>query len=124
MHFNKLAVAATSAALFAIARADDIGLDNDDIPTQCTAVCGPVKSLADTCEVEDDDRMTDLEEDLLQAQCFCLNSSFDVAGRTAACAACMHENNRDRDDNDGESLTKPTNMLCIVSDPTQTSTRS
>lgn len=100
MHFNKFAVTAASAALFAVVRADDLNLDNDDIPQQCRDVCAPVRTLADICEVDDDDRMTDREEDLLQAQCFCLNSSFDVASRTSACAACMHENNRDRDDND------------------------
>lgn len=100
MHFSKLAITAAGLALFNVARADDLDLDDDDIPSQCRSLCEPVKRLTDICEVDDDDRLTDREEDLLQAQCFCTNSSFDVAGRTAQCAACMHENNRDRDDNE------------------------
>ncbi|KAG7145657.1 hypothetical protein HYQ46_005591 [Verticillium longisporum] len=36
----------------------------------------------------------------LEAQCFCTNNSFNVAQVAAQCAACMHNANRDTDDNE------------------------
>ncbi|KAM0330879.1 hypothetical protein ACHAQA_003835 [Verticillium albo-atrum] len=100
MYFNRFALAAASMATFALVNAD-LELDRDDYPTQCQNVCDPVARLGQLCDaVDDDDRLDDRVEDQLQVQCFCTNNSFNVAQVAAQCAACMHEANRDRDDNE------------------------
>ena len=101
MHlFKALPIFATIASV-ALA---DIDLDREDIPTQCTSVCEPLRSLVEQCNVDDDAVGGDRNEDLLERQCVCTNTSFDVAGVAALCASCMEQNVRDREDLEGKSL--------------------
>ncbi|KXH53690.1 hypothetical protein CSIM01_07728 [Colletotrichum simmondsii] len=96
MHFNRVAL---SLAAVAFVKAD-LQLDNDDIPTQCQAVCRPIYDLGQACEVNDDQVRDDLTEDRLEAQCVCTNNSINVSQYAALCASCMDQNVRDRDDLD------------------------
>ncbi|KAJ3946030.1 uncharacterized protein N0V96_004382 [Colletotrichum fioriniae] len=96
MHFNRVAL---SLAAVAFVKAD-LQLDNDDIPTQCQAVCRPIYDLGQACEVNDDLVNDDLTEDRLEAQCVCTNNSINVSQYAALCASCMDQNVRDRDDLD------------------------
>ncbi|ROT35055.1 hypothetical protein SODALDRAFT_321130 [Sodiomyces alkalinus F11] len=98
MYFSRLALATASLATVALVSADFI-LNSDDIPTQCQNVCDPVRELGDICDI-DDGPLDDLTEDLIEAQCYCANESFNVNRITAQCASCLHEfrdaqNNRD-----------------------------
>ncbi|KAL9949630.1 hypothetical protein ACHAQF_000528 [Verticillium nonalfalfae] len=103
MYFNRFALAAASMATVALVNAD-LELDRDDYPAQCQNVCDPVARLGQLCNFDDNDRLDDRTEDQLEAQCFCTNNSFNVAQVAAQCAACMHNANRDTDDNEGESI--------------------
>jgi hypothetical protein len=85
------------AALAAPALAE-IDLDGDEIPTQCNAVCDPLLNLVRQCNVDDDVVGGDQNEDLLERQCVCTNTSFDVANVAALCASCMEQNVRERED--------------------------
>ncbi|CRK16605.1 hypothetical protein BN1723_012376 [Verticillium longisporum] len=99
MYFNRFALAAASMATVALVNAD-LELDRDDYPAQCQNVCDPVARLGQLCNFDDNDRLDDRIEDQLEAQCFCTNNSFNVAQVAAQCAACMHNANRDTDDNE------------------------
>ncbi|KAG7110913.1 Protein CAP22 like protein [Verticillium longisporum] len=99
MYFNRFAIAAASMATVALVNAD-LELDRDDYPAQCQNVCDPVARLGQLCNFDDNDRLDDRTEDQLEAQCFCTNNSFNVAQVAAQCAACMHNANRDTDDNE------------------------
>lgn len=98
MHFNNIALVLSSIAA-AVVRAD-LELDSDDIPSQCTDICKPIRDLTKACDVDDDLVRNDRTEHLLEAQCICTNNSFDVANIASLCAACMVQNVRanDRDD--------------------------
>ncbi|GKT89323.1 CAP22 protein [Colletotrichum tofieldiae] len=96
MHFNRVALSLAAAAFVKA----DLQLDNDDIPTQCGAVCRPIYDLGQACEVNDDLINNDLTEDRLEAQCVCTNNSINVSQYAALCASCMDQNVRDRDDLD------------------------
>ncbi|KAL6400287.1 CAP22 protein [Ilyonectria robusta] len=92
MYANKIALAI--APLLLLARAD-LQLDNDDVPTACRAICRPIVTLTNACEVDlsgSDD--TDRNENRLEAQCICTNDSFDVGHIAALCADCMRQNFR------------------------------
>lgn len=99
MYFNRVAL---SLAAVAFVKAD-LQLDNDDIPTQCQAVCSPIYQLGQACEVNDDLINNDLTEDRLEAQCVCTNNSFNVSQYAGLCASCMDQNVQDRDDLDGKT---------------------
>ncbi|KAF9873862.1 hypothetical protein CkaCkLH20_08596 [Colletotrichum karsti] len=96
MHFSHIALTLAAAAFVKA----DLQLDDDDIPTQCNAVCRPIYELGRACEVDDDQVRDDLTEDRLEAQCVCTNSSINVSQYAALCASCMDQNVRDRDDLD------------------------
>ncbi|KAH6989534.1 hypothetical protein BKA56DRAFT_629325 [Ilyonectria sp. MPI-CAGE-AT-0026] len=101
MYANKIALAI--APLLLLARAD-LQLDNDDVPTACRAICRPIVTLTNACEVDlsgSDD--TDRNENRLEAQCICTNDSFDVGHIAALCADCMRQNFRERDNNDDDN---------------------
>ncbi|KAH7129411.1 hypothetical protein B0J13DRAFT_611186 [Dactylonectria estremocensis] len=104
MYANKIALA-VAPLLLAVARAD-LQLDNDDVPNACKAICKPIVTLTQACEVDlsgSDD--TDRNENRLEAQCICTNDSFDVANIAALCADCMrqsYQNNDSNDDNDDD----------------------
>lgn len=101
MYANKVALAI--APLFLLARAD-LQLDNDDVPTACRSICGPIVTLTNACEVDlsgSDD--TDRNENRLEAQCICTNDSFDVGHIAALCADCMRQNFRSQDNDDDDN---------------------
>lgn len=93
-------VSALLASAVPLASADfGVGLDNDDVPSACKTICGPITRLSDICDVDlrsDIDR----DEDHLQNQCICTNKSFDVANVAGLCGGCINQNRR-RDDDDG-----------------------
>lgn len=95
MHFAKTLPLLSLVAPVVLA---DLGLESEDIPTQCTQVCDPLLTLSRQCDVDDDQVGGDRNEDLLERQCLCTNQSFDVAGVAALCASCMSQNVRERDD--------------------------
>ncbi|CAI4210950.1 unnamed protein product [Parascedosporium putredinis] len=74
-----------------------LGLDADDVPITCAAICGPLVQLSFACDV-DDDLVGDRQEELLERQCICGNTTFNVAATTADCAVCVGQNAIDRDD--------------------------
>ncbi|OHE96268.1 hypothetical protein CORC01_08486 [Colletotrichum orchidophilum] len=96
MHFTGVALSLAAAAFVKA----DLRLDNDDIPSQCQAVCRPIYDLGRACEVDDDRINDDLTEGRLEAQCVCTNNSINVSQYAALCASCMDQNVRDRDDLD------------------------
>ncbi|KAH7122948.1 hypothetical protein EDB81DRAFT_872576 [Dactylonectria macrodidyma] len=101
MYANKIALA-VAPLLLAVAHAD-LQLDNDDVPNACKAICKPIVTLTQACEVDlsgSDD--TDRNENRLEAQCVCTNDSFDVANIAGLCADCMRQNNNDNNDDDDD----------------------
>lgn len=79
-----------------------VGLDNDDVPSACKTICGPITRLSDACDV---DLRSDIDkdEDHLQNQCICTNKSFDVANVAGLCGDCIHQNSkRSKRDDDGK----------------------
>lgn len=70
----------------------DIDLDLDDTPSVCRDTCRPIAQLADRCHVDLDGDDDDRQEDLLEAQCFCTNESFDVEATAALCHDCIRQN--------------------------------
>ncbi|KAJ6436944.1 CAP22 protein [Purpureocillium lavendulum] len=98
MYPKTLAVALATLALVSRASVD---FDMDDVPTSCKTICGPIDQLTDRCDT-DLYSGVDRDEKLLEAQCVCINRSFDVAKIAALCADCMHEsaNGSRRRDND------------------------
>jgi hypothetical protein len=104
----RLALAVAPFVLVARADISDFELD-DDVPTECRDICRPVAQLADRCDVNLNDRNLsdndeDRWEDLLEAQCFCAHSGFDVEGVTALCASCMQQYPNPDDDDDDDNL--------------------
>ncbi|KAB5581246.1 hypothetical protein GE09DRAFT_1213642 [Coniochaeta sp. 2T2.1] len=101
------------AALVSIARAEE--LKASDVPNACTAICGPMVSLTNACDVNPDtdarrrrlrrradaDGSDDDESDeAVEAQCICKNTSFNVRNVAALCAACISQNGKTTDDMD------------------------
>jgi hypothetical protein len=96
----------TVASLVATARAS-IDFDLDDAPSVCRTTCAPIDDLANRCEVDLNDNVDDedRQEDLLEAQCFCTNDSFDVRAVAALCRDCIRQNrdqDHDHDDDDDD----------------------
>lgn len=96
-----------------VARAD-LGIP-DDISANCQSICRPVWQLGQACDVDDDLIRNKPTEDALNAQCYCLNNSFDVRSITGLCASCIQQNPAidgddqfpEYDDARGKSLSKP-----------------
>ncbi|XWW95913.1 hypothetical protein V2A60_003882 [Cordyceps javanica] len=88
---------ALAIAQFVLGANADVDLDIDDVPTSCKAICRPITTLSDRCDVDlrsDNDR----DEHLLQNQCICTNKSFDVGKIAALCADCMHQSRKPKRD--------------------------
>lgn len=83
-----------------------LGIDADDVPAACAAICDPLVQLSIACD-EDDDLVGDLQEDLLETDCICNNADISVADVTADCAACVGENVVELDDIEGIPLPLP-----------------
>ncbi|KAK4032394.1 hypothetical protein C8A01DRAFT_50798 [Parachaetomium inaequale] len=90
-------------------------LKASDVPNACKAICGPMVTLTSTCDVDpdtetrrrrlrhraDDDNTADDESDeVVEAQCICNNTSFNVRSVAALCAACISQNGKTTDDMD------------------------
>lgn len=79
-------------SLAPLAARADLQLDTDDIAPACRPICRPVWDLSQTCDPNDDRVPSKQAEDALFLQCFCTNTSFDVADITGLCASCMAQN--------------------------------
>ncbi|PHH85096.1 hypothetical protein CDD83_911 [Cordyceps sp. RAO-2017] len=90
-------------------RSNEVDIEMDDVPMPCRTICGPVVELARRCKTDLRGDNNDADEDRLEAQCYCRNTSFDVGKISGLCADCMHKtvnqpggggnNNDDDDDN-------------------------
>lgn len=85
----------------------DMDFDLNDAPSVCRDTCRPIADLANRCNTDLRGDDNDRQEDLLEAQCFCTNSSFDVEATSALCLDCIRQNfnstsnpNDDDDDHD------------------------
>ncbi|KAH9234229.1 hypothetical protein K456DRAFT_1723849 [Colletotrichum gloeosporioides 23] len=82
------------SAIAAVVNAD-LRLNTNDIPSDCTAICRPIRDLGNICTVNfipgQTNNNSDQLQDELDAQCVCTNSSFDVKNLAAQCSSCMNE---------------------------------
>lgn len=103
------------AAVVSLARAEE--LNASDVPNACKVICGPMVTLTSTCDVDpdtetrrrrlrhradddgaDNDDAADGESDeVVEAQCICSNTSFNVRSVAALCAACISQNGKATD---------------------------
>ena len=100
------------AAIASLAYAEE--LKAGDVPSACKAMCGPIVTLTNTCDVNPDsetkrrrlrhraddgnDAAADDESDeVVEAQCICSNTSFNVRSVAALCAACISQNGKPTD---------------------------
>lgn len=77
-------------------------VEAEDVPAACTAICAPVVTLSNTCDLDrtrrlrrDNDDAQDAAEEAAEINCICTNKSFDVANVMALCASCMTQNRGD-----------------------------
>ncbi|KAF2004716.1 hypothetical protein P154DRAFT_410462, partial [Amniculicola lignicola CBS 123094] len=59
------------------------------IPENCTAICAPTVQLTNTCDVGNLEDMSISDEERIESNCICKNTSFNVAGITGLCTSCM-----------------------------------
>lgn len=88
MLFQKLAIISALAAFVA---AQDIS--QDDIPTQCTAVCAEIVSISRRCDNEN-------ESDAAELDCVCRAPNANVL--LPPCEACVSQFDTDDNDNDND----------------------
>lgn len=106
---------ALAGAIVSLAHAEE--LKASDVPNACKAICGPMVTLTNTCDVNpetetrrrrlrhradddgaDDNNAADDESDeVVEAQCICSNTSFNVRSVAALCAACISQNGKTTD---------------------------
>ncbi|KAF7557307.1 hypothetical protein G7Z17_g838 [Cylindrodendrum hubeiense] len=103
MHANKIALAIATLILGTRA---GFQLENEDVPDACKAICKPIMTLTDICEIDqsgsnNSDGKKNRLNNSLEAQCICTNDSFDVDNIAALCADCIRQNWRKMEDNDG-----------------------
>jgi len=80
-------------------------LKASDVPQACMAICGPIVTLTNTCDINPDgsrrlarrqdndgDSKDDETDEPIEAQCICNNRSFNVRSVAALCAACLTQN--------------------------------
>lgn len=82
-------------------------LKGSDVPQACTAICGPIVTLTNTCDINpdgtrrrmlrrqadnDNGKNEDESDEPIEAQCVCQNTSFNVGRIAALCAACLTQN--------------------------------
>lgn len=76
-----------------------------DVPSACTAICQPIISLTNTCDIDSNEkdgnkrkrqilypRAEGDSDEAIEAECICKNKSFDVANIMALCASCITQN--------------------------------
>ncbi|KAF2181688.1 hypothetical protein K469DRAFT_752581 [Zopfia rhizophila CBS 207.26] len=80
--------------LSALSLAQDV--DNNDIPSQCTAVCSDVVSLSRTCDQQNDDNDTGYRN--------CVCNANNANTQIPLCEACVSQFDNDRNDNDVNDL--------------------
>ncbi|KAH6671546.1 hypothetical protein F5X68DRAFT_278691 [Plectosphaerella plurivora] len=92
-------------AVLPVAFAEEV--EAEDVPAACTAICAPVVTLSNTCDLDrntrkklrrDNDDAQDAAEEAAEINCICTNRSFDVANVMALCASCMNQNRGDVQD--------------------------
>ncbi|KAF2128597.1 hypothetical protein P153DRAFT_376709 [Dothidotthia symphoricarpi CBS 119687] len=86
MLYQKLAVI---AAITAAAAAQDVS--QDDIPSQCTAICAEVVTISTQCDQQN-------ENDTAELQCVCNATNANTL--IPACEACVAQFDVDNDDDD------------------------
>ena len=89
MHYKSTFLAV--APMVMMARAG-VEFDLDETPSQCRDICRPIADLYRSCQVDLRGDDNDREEDQLEVQCFCTNSSFDVGTVAAQCQDCVRQN--------------------------------
>ncbi|KAH7145403.1 hypothetical protein B0J13DRAFT_665723, partial [Dactylonectria estremocensis] len=81
----------------------------DDVPSACITICQPIVDLTNICDVDpneedsNNDKRSQLrlrennesDEEAIEANCICTNTSFDVAAVMGLCASCMAQNSED-----------------------------
>ncbi|KAH7146168.1 hypothetical protein EDB81DRAFT_934062 [Dactylonectria macrodidyma] len=86
----------------------------DDVPSACSTICQPIVDLTNICDIDpneedsDNDKRRKLrlreydesDEEAIEANCICSNTSFDVAAVMALCASCMAQNSQHSEDVD------------------------
>ncbi|WYZ37224.1 hypothetical protein EsH8_II_000730 [Colletotrichum jinshuiense] len=86
-------VALTLAAAAVVSA--DLRLNTNDVPSDCTAICRPVRDLGNICTINfnvgQGNNNSDQTQDELDAQCVCTNNSFDLKVLAGQCNACMIE---------------------------------
>ncbi|KAK4236992.1 hypothetical protein C8A03DRAFT_16413 [Achaetomium macrosporum] len=98
-------------ALAAVVSSEE--LKASDVPSACTAICGPMVTLTNTCDINpdgdrrrmlrreadnDDGNSDDESDEPIEAECICKNTSFDVRSVAALCAACLSQNGGNTED--------------------------
>lgn len=90
-----------------------LGIDGDDIPAACAAVCEPLVQLSLACD-QDDDVVGERQEEALETDCICGNTDINVVGVTADCAVCVGENVVDRDNIEGLCFPHPALRMSLL----------
>lgn len=76
-------------------------LAQKDVPPACTAICGPMVTLTNICDINPSGSGTNgtrsgsensESDEPIEAACICGNTSFDVKKVAALCAACLTQN--------------------------------
>ena len=81
------------------------------VPSQCKTICEPIVKLSNTCDIDpeeitsDNDKRRSLSrrqsegveggeenDETVEAECICRNTSFDVENVMALCASCLSQN--------------------------------
>lgn len=91
-------------ALLSLTRVHAEELEAKDVPSACTAICSPMVTLTDICDVNPDTdnkrrrdvlrRKDDESDEAVEAQCICSNTTFDVRSVAALYAACIKQNGK------------------------------
>ena len=106
-------------AFLSLTRVHAEELEAKDVPSACTAICGPIVTLTGICDVNPDTdnkrrrdvllRKDDESDEAVEAQCICSNTSFNVRSVAALCAACIKQNGKG---SDGKGTTLPGSFVC------------
>lgn len=75
-------------------------VSNSTVPEECKTICNPIVQLTNTCDVDPmngmdmdmDMKKRSDQEELVEADCICNNTSFDVKSVMGLCASCMGQN--------------------------------
>jgi hypothetical protein len=126
------------SAVFSLVHAEE--LKAGDVPSACSAICGPIVTLTNTCDVnpdsetkrrrrglrhradDDGDTADDESDEAVEAQCVCSNTSFNVRSVAALCAACISQMGKATDGASPPSYSPVDNQQALVADITSQKT--